>query len=249
MTQNSTESLPTEITQPFPSLTPKELSPIVLQRRLGQDDGLDLLRSLQSRSNVPVIIAGEAGENETDRVTALDLGADDYVIRPLAVRELLAHVQAVLRRRSGNRVATRPDPDRCHARFGTWTLDLHARRLADLDGQPEKITNGGYNLLVAFLGSPRRPLTRECLLQAIRVHEDIFDRAIDVQILRLRRKLEIVECRPPLIEMHRGVGYMLRKPVRMRSSRNRHAATNQALLHSTRPSSCRSTASGKFCSK
>jgi two-component system OmpR family response regulator len=100
-------------------------------------------------------------------------------------------------------------------RFGDWQLDRRARRLTNASGNTVGLTKGGYTLLTAFLAAPQRPLTREHLLQATRIHEDVFDRSIDVQILRLRRKLEDDPGSPRIIRTERGVGYVFALPVEL----------------------------------
>ena len=163
---------------------------IVLDLRLDQEDGLELLRETRSRSDVPVIIITGDGGDEIDRVVGLELGADDCITKPFGLRELLARIRAVLRRHEAGRSAPQRDPERRRSKFGGWQLDRRLRRLVDPAGSQISLTKGEYALLTAFLDAPQRPLSREQLLQATRVHEDIFDRSIDVQILRLRRKLE-----------------------------------------------------------
>ena len=187
---------------------------VILDRRLGSDDGLDLLRDIRSRSDVPVIIITGHRGDEVERVIGLELGADDYVTKPFGVRELLARVRAVLRRRGTGRTGARPgDSARGRCRFAGWQLDRRRRLLTNPDGIPVALTKGEYGLLMAFLDAPQRPLTREFLLQATRVHEDVFDRSIDVQILRLRRKLEIDPSAPRMIRTERGIGYVFDVPV------------------------------------
>jgi DNA-binding response OmpR family regulator len=186
---------------------------VILDLRLGQDDGLDLLRDLQSRSDIPVIITTGHRRDEVDRVVGLELGADDYITKPFSLRELLARVRAVLRRRASSRTTTRRESERGCARFGAWQLDRRRRRLVNAAGTPVPLTKSEYALLVAFLEAPRRPLTREFLLQATRVHEDVFDRSVDVLVLRLRRKLETDPSAPRLIQTERGVGYIFALPV------------------------------------
>jgi DNA-binding response OmpR family regulator len=186
---------------------------VILDLRLGQDDGLDLLREIRSRSDVPVIITTGHRREEIDRVVGLELGADDYVTKPFGVRELVARIRAVLRRRETGRVAIQREAEQGRYRFGDWQLDRRSRRLTTSAGAPVTLTKGEYSLLVAFLEAPHRPLTREHLLQATRVHEDVFDRSIDVQILRLRRKLEIDPSAPRIIQTERGVGYTFSLPV------------------------------------
>jgi two-component system, OmpR family, response regulator len=186
---------------------------VILDLRLGQEDGLDLLRDLRSHSDVPVIITTGHRREEIDRVVGLELGADDYVTKPFSLRELLARIRAVLRRRDSSRTVVQADQGRARSKFGGWQLDRRARRLTDPAGAAVALTKGEYALLVAFLDAPQRPLTREHLLQATRVHEDVFDRSIDVQILRLRRKLETDPSAPRVIQTERGVGYMFALPV------------------------------------
>jgi DNA-binding response OmpR family regulator len=185
-----------------------EPSLVILDLRLGEEDGLDLLREIRSNSDVPIIIATGHRRDEIDRVVGLELGADDYVAKPFGLRELLARIRAVLRRREVGRAASQRETERGRFRFGGWQLDRRLRRLMDPDGNAVALTKGEYALLVAFLEAPQRPLTREHLLQATRVHEDVFDRSIDVQVLRLRRKLEVDSSAPRVIQTERGVGYV-----------------------------------------
>jgi DNA-binding response OmpR family regulator len=186
---------------------------IILDLRLGQDDGLDLLREIRSHSDVPVIITTGHRPDEIDRIVGLELGADDYIIKPFSLRELLARVRAVLRRHEMGRTARTRDPERGGYRFNGWKLERRGRRLVDPSETPVSLSKGEYALLLAFLEAPQRPLTREHLLQATRIHEDIFDRSIDVQVLRLRRKLEIDPSAPRVIQTARGVGYVFALPV------------------------------------
>jgi two-component system OmpR family response regulator len=186
---------------------------IILDLRLGQDDGLDLLREIRSRSDVPIIITTGHRPEEIDRIVGLELGADDYIVKPFSLRELLARVRAVLRRQEMGRAARARDPERGGYRFDGWQLERRGRRLVDRTGTPVPLSKGEYGLLLALLEAPQRPLTREHLLQATRLHDDIFDRSIDVQILRLRRKLEIDPGAPRLIQTERGVGYTFALPV------------------------------------
>jgi two-component system, OmpR family, response regulator len=192
----------------------EEPSLVILDLRLGQEDGLDLLREIRSHSDVPVIITTGHRRDEIDRVVGLELGADDYLTKPFGLRELLARIRAVLRRReAAGRAAPQREPDQVRYRFGGWTLDRHTRRLSDPESNPVALTKGEFALLVAFLDAPQRPLTREYLLQATRIHEDVFDRSIDVQVLRLRRKLEKDSSAPSVIQTERGVGYVFALPV------------------------------------
>jgi len=185
-----------------------EVDLVILDLRLGQEDGLDLLREVRSNSDVPVIIITGHRRDDIDRVVGLELGADDYLTKPFNLRELLARVRAVLRRFDVGRTTPTRDPGRGRFRFCGWQLDCRMRRLTNPEGAPVVLTKGEYALLLAFLEAPQRPLSREHLLQATRVHEDIFDRSIDVQILRLRRKLEPDPRAPRVIQTERGVGYV-----------------------------------------
>jgi two-component system, OmpR family, response regulator len=185
-----------------------EPSVVILDLHLGQEDGFDLLRELRARSDVPVIITTGHRRDEIDRVVGLELGADDYVTKPFGLRELLARIRAVLRRQELGRIASHRDAEQGRYRFAGWLLDRRARRLTDPNDTPVALTKGEYSLLTAFLDAPQRPLSREHLLQATRIHEDVFDRSIDVQILRLRRKLEPDPSAPRLIRTERGVGYV-----------------------------------------
>src|SRR5262245_42879597 len=190
-----------------------EVNLVILDLRLGREDGLDLLREIRSRSDAPVIIITGHRRDDIDRVVGLELGADDYVTKPFNLRELLARVRAVLRRFYVGHSAPARDPERGCFRFCGWQLYCKTRRLTDPAGAPVPLTKGEYALLLAFLEAPQRPLSREHLLQATRVHEDVFDRSIDVQILRLRRRLEREPSAPRIIRTERGVGYVLAVPV------------------------------------
>jgi two-component system OmpR family response regulator len=194
-------------------LSAQEVNVVILDLRLGLDDGLDVLRELRSSSDVPVIVITGHRRDEIDRVVGLELGADDYVTKPFNLRELLARVRAIIRRLDRTRASPARDPDRGEYRFSGWRLNLRTRKLADPNGADITLTKGEYALLVAFLDAPQRPLSREHLLQATRVHEDVFDRSIDVQILRLRRKLEQDPSTPQIIQTERGVGYVFARQV------------------------------------
>jgi DNA-binding response OmpR family regulator len=185
-----------------------EPSLMILDVRLAEDSGRDLLLWIKSRTDMPVIITAGSRSEEIDRVIGLELGADDYITKPFGLLELLARIRAVLRRRGAGRVAPRRDPQQNRYRFCGWQLDRCARRLTDPKGTPVALTKGEYALLIAFLDAPQRPLSREHLLQATHVDAVIFDRSIDVQVLRLRCKLETDPRAPRLIQTARGIGYL-----------------------------------------
>lgn len=199
-------------TEMMKQLGSTEVNLVILDLRLGQEDGLDLLREVRGRSDVPIIVITGHRRDDIDRVVGLELGADDYLTKPFNLRELLARVRAVLRRVESRTTVT-ASSERGRLRFGGWELDRKLRQLSDPTGNPVGLTKGEYGLLLAFLEAPQRPLSREHLLQATRVHEDIFDRSIDVQILRLRRKLEREPNAPRMIQTERGVGYVFALPV------------------------------------
>ncbi|MEJ0093994.1 MAG: response regulator [Methylocella sp.] len=184
----------------------KEPSLVILNLVLGREDGLELLREIKSNSKIPVIIVTGQRSSAIDPAVGLELGADDYLTKPFSLRELLARIRAVLRR--GPIEQTTPDEDRARGRcrFCGWRLDLRTRQLVDPNDVPVSLTKAEYSLLDAFLHAPQRPLSREYLLHATRMHDDVFDRTIDVRVQRLRRKLEIDPSSPAVIQTQRGVG-------------------------------------------
>jgi two-component system OmpR family response regulator len=181
---------------------------IILDVHLGHDDGFDLLREIRRYSDVPIIIVTGTRPDEIDRIVALELGADDYVVKPFCIKELLARVRAVLRRHEPGRAAQASGSERGGYRFNGWVLERRGRKLLGPNAVPVSLTKGQYSLLLAFLKVPQRPLTREHLMQVTRRHQDIFDRSIDVQVLRLRRKLEVDPSAPNFIRAERGIGYV-----------------------------------------
>src|SRR5687767_14055337 len=170
---------------------------VLLDLKLPDEDGLAIARRLRESLDLPIIILTGRKE-EVDRVMGLELGADDYVTKPFSQRELLARVKAVLRRTEGKRAKRRGETVRAY-KFTGWELNTGTRKLRAPDGRPVELTNSEYSLLVAFLKSPQRILSRDQLLEASRLHDDIYDRSIDVQILRLRRKVEESPNQPKLI--------------------------------------------------
>jgi two-component system, OmpR family, response regulator len=182
---------------------------ILLDLRLGTADGYDFLRSIRSTSDVPIIVMTGRHVEEIDRITGLDSGADDYVTKPFLLGELLARVRAVLRRRE---LMDNGRPPHLRARgykFGNWVLNRQDRTLTSPTRSEVELTKGEYRLLVALLESPEQPLTRDYLVETTRRHDEIFDRSIDVLIMRLRRKIEIDHRNPRIIVTERGVGYIL----------------------------------------
>ncbi|MGH6896205.1 MAG: response regulator [Geminicoccaceae bacterium] len=189
---------------------------VILDLKLAEDDGLRLVRELRTRSSVPIIVVTGHRRDEVDRIVGLELGADDYLTKPFNLRELLARVRAVLRRARVDQAAPTREAKGAKYRFADWELNLRTRRLTSPAGASVPLTKGEFSLLVAFLRSPQRVLSREQLLEASRLHgDDVYDRSVDVQILRLRRKLEADPSAPELIRTERGVGYVFAAAVQV----------------------------------
>jgi two-component system OmpR family response regulator len=188
---------------------------VVLDVRMPGEDGFSLARALRSRSSLPIIMLTGQGE-EVDRVAGLELGADDYLTKPFSPRELLARIRAVLRRHeTGGSAAARgaPRSEVRLYRFSGWELATGTRKLTSPAGAKIDLTSNEFALLVTFLRAPRAVLSRDQLLEGSRMHDDIYDRSIDVQILRLRRKVEADANEPRLIVTRRGAGYVLESDV------------------------------------
>ncbi len=189
-----------------------EIDLVLLDQVIPGDDGLNLLRELRRRSSVPVIMITGKGEM-LDRIIGLEVGADDYIAKPFHLREVLARIRAVLRR-----CAPAPTPDAGIGEagpksgrlvFAGWTLDPRRRELRDSDGAEVELTTGEFNLLLAFLQSPNRPLNRDQLMDRLRGRDwSPFDRSIDTQVGRLRKKIEADPKNPSLIKTVRGIGYV-----------------------------------------
>jgi DNA-binding response OmpR family regulator len=179
---------------------------LILDLKLPGEDGLQIVRRLRDDSNLPIIMLS-GRKDEADRVMGLELGADDYLTKPFSPRELLARIRALLRRaRAQQTVADGLARVRAY-RFAGWVLNVRLRRLTTPIGEAVALTNNEFNLLAAFLAAPQRVLTREQLLDMSRLHNDeVYDRAIDVQVGRLRRKLE-AEDGMSFIRTERGAGY------------------------------------------
>jgi len=179
---------------------------VLLDLRLHGEDGMQLLRQLRAESQLPVIILTGRAE-EADRVMGLELGADDYLTKPFSPRELLARIRTVLRRtHAGQEIHGAPV---CRAyRLPGWELNLRTRKLRARDGREVALSNGEFNLLAALLASANRVVTRDQLIEMSRRYDnEVYDRAIDVQILRLRRKIESNPAQPQIIVTERGAGY------------------------------------------
>jgi two-component system, OmpR family, response regulator len=181
---------------------------VILDLKLPGEDGMQIARTLRSDSDIPIIML-TGRKDEADRIMGLELGADDYLTKPFSPRELLARIRALLRRaRSHETVADGLAKIRAY-RFAGWELNVRLRRLTSPRGEAVTITNSEFNLLVAFLAAPQRVLTRERLLDLSRLHNDeVYDRAIDVQVGRLRRKIEGGDEGVKLIRTERGAGYV-----------------------------------------
>jgi len=184
---------------------------VILDLKLPDEDGLSIARRIRESLDLPIIILTGRKE-EADRIMGLELGADDYVTKPFSQRELMARIKAVLRRTEGKRAKRRGESVRMY-KFAGWELNTGTRKLKAPDGRNVELTNSEYSLLVAFLKAPQRILTRDQLLESSRLHDDIYDRSIDVQILRLRRKVEDSPNQPKLIRTERGSGYYLNSGV------------------------------------
>jgi DNA-binding response OmpR family regulator len=188
------------------ALTGAKPALVVLDLNMPEEDGLSLVRHLKQTGDVPVIML-TATASPIDRVVGLELGADDYLAKPAELRELLARIRSVLRRSAS--IAAAPAEKRKEVRVGTKWLDLEARTLRDGDGQEETLTASEFNLLKAFAENPRRVLSRERLLDLAQARDpDAFDRAIDVRITRIRKKIEPDPGNPQVIRTVRGAGYV-----------------------------------------
>lgn len=187
---------------------------VLLDLGLPDADGLSLLSQLRKRWQGPVIVVSGRGDEAVERVIGLELGADDYVAKPFDFRELLARVRSVLRRAAPVEPPALPEPPRRLA-FAHLVVDLAARRLHDGDGSELVLTTGEFDLLRALLDRPNEVRTRDELMTSLHGREaGPFDRAIDVAVARLRRKIEPDPANPDLIRSVRGVGYLLAADVR-----------------------------------
>ena len=185
---------------------------VVLDIMMPGEDGLSLCRHIRATGDTPVILLTAMVE-ETDRIVGLEMGADDYVLKPFNPRELLARMKAVLRRAGAGGARVRPDETSSYA-FGEWVLKTGERVLVDREGLSVPLSTGEYNLLLALVTHPRQVLTRDQLLDLTQGREAAaFDRSIDNQVSRLRRKLEADPKEPALIKTVWGGGYTLASDV------------------------------------
>jgi len=179
---------------------------VLLDIQLPGDDGLSLARQLRAVSDIGIIILTGRGET-VDRIIGLEMGADDYLPKPFHLRELLARVKSVLRRKSSRVEANKAPPQ--SASFNGWKLDLTSRELKAPSGEEVRLTTGEFDLLAAFVGNANQVLSRDRLLDLARNRASgPFDRTIDVQVGRLRKKLEDDPQNPSLIKTVRGSGYI-----------------------------------------
>lgn len=186
---------------------------VVLDLNMPEEDGLSIIRDLKSKINVPVIML-TATASPIDRVVGLELGADDYVAKPCELRELMARIRSVLRR-SGPAKSAASEPAGAKAekeqlvRFGTKWLDLEAQALRDDEGNEHPLTASEFGLLKVFAANPKRVLSRERLLELANARDaEAFDRAVDLRIMRIRRKIEFDPAKPSVIRTIRGGGYL-----------------------------------------
>jgi two-component system, OmpR family, response regulator len=189
---------------------------VVLDLNMPEEDGLSIIRDLKSRTDVPVIML-TATASPIDRVVGLELGADDYVAKPCELRELMARIRSVLRRSAPVRAqALVPDGAAARSaakdplvRFGTKWLDLEAQALRDDEGNEHPLTASEFGLLKVFAANPKRVLSRERLLELANARDsEAFDRAVDLRIMRIRRKIESDPTKPAVIRTIRGGGYL-----------------------------------------
>jgi two-component system, OmpR family, response regulator len=192
----------------FAALEQHKIDLVILDVMLKHEDGFSLCRRLRATSTLPIIMLTAVADH-TDRVVGLELGADDYLTKPFDQRELLARVKAVLRRTAALAAAPKPDETRPVLCFAGWRLDVVRRELRSADNTLVLLSGGEFDLLLAFVEHPRRVLTREQLIDLARGSTHVaYDRSIDVQVSRLRYKLEQDAKNPSLIRTIRNAGYM-----------------------------------------
>ena len=178
---------------------------VVLDLMLPGEDGISIARRLRKTSDLPILMLTARG-SETDRIVGLEIGADDYLTKPFSPRELLARIRAVLRRTAERPQESTKNP---YFRFAGWIVDVQKRELRRPDGALVPTTDAEFDLLAAFVERPQRVLSREQLLDLARGRQaQLFDRSIDVAVMRLRRKIEIDPTKPEIIRTVRNGGYM-----------------------------------------
>src|SRR5437867_2814149 len=181
---------------------------LILDLKLPGEDGMQIAQTLRAESTIPIIML-TGRKDEADRVMGLELGADDYLTKPFSPRELLARIRALIRRSRVNETVADGLAKIRTYRFAGWELSVRLRKLTSSRTGTIAMTNSEFNLLVAFLAAPQRVLSREQLLDSSRLHNDeVYDRSIDVQVGRLRKKLEPKGTRAQLIRTERGAGYV-----------------------------------------
>jgi DNA-binding response OmpR family regulator len=193
-------------------LAEKVVDLIVLDLKLQAEDGMAIARRMRDESAIPIIML-TGRRDEADRVMGLELGADDYLTKPFSPRELLARIRTVLRRRRAEVRQGRPEGIRAY-RFDGCELNLNTRRFTARNGQVIALSNGEFSILVVLLGAPDRILSRDQILDLSRLHNDeVYNRSVDAQIMRLRRKIEPDPASPRYIRTERGAGYVFGMPV------------------------------------
>ncbi|MDL2403513.1 winged helix-turn-helix domain-containing protein [Rhizobium mayense] len=188
------------------AITDNVVDLVIVDLNLGHQDGMDIVRELATGSDLPIMIVSGDRLDEADKILGLELGASDFMEKPFGTLELIARIRTLLRDRS---VDGEHGELRIYS-FSGWTLVHRTHLLTASNGIETKLTATEFNMLVAFLEAPGETLSREELLAATRTDtEEVFDRSIDVVVLRLRRKLERDASKPSLIRTVRGVGYLL----------------------------------------
>jgi DNA-binding response OmpR family regulator len=189
-------------------LRQKEIDIILLDLSLpGGQDGLDLAREVRSHSDVPIMML-TGRDDVVDRIIGIEIGADDYIAKPFHLREVHARLKSILRRRQPGTSKPEANEDKI-IRFEGWSLNLSRRQLLAPDASEVDLTTGEFDMLAAFLQNAGRVLTRDFLMDSTRGRQlEAFDRTIDAQIVRLRRKIEADASNPQLIKAVRGVGYI-----------------------------------------
>jgi two-component system, OmpR family, response regulator len=199
--------------QMLDSIAHEAIDLLLLEPRLRGEDGLRLTRTVRESSSMPIVVVS-GGDEVADRVMGLELGADDYITKPFSPRELLARIRAVLRRCKVDLAGPARDDTLRAYRFAGWELNVRLYRLSAPDGSRVEISRGDFGLLRALLSSPQRILTREQLLELTHIDSmEVYDRSIDTQIMRLRRKIEANPAEPQFIKTERGTGYYFDAPV------------------------------------